>query len=541
MTERTRVAILFVVALFVYGNTLGNDFTFDDFAYILNNPRVTDLSVRALFEPAKAEEGLRFFRPLTFATFQWNWAAAGAHALSYHLFNIALHAIVSLLLYLVLRKLLEGIEREGTIAWVAALLFAVHPIHTEAVASVVGRSELLAAAFLLAAWLFHLRDQALPALAAFALAMFSKESAVAYLALVLAGDFARGTMKSLSRYAAIAGVAAAYVILFWMMHGRQFGERNVLFLNNPLLSLPVGLRMVNALRVAWKYVALLFYPATLSCNYSFNAIPIYATWRHTMPAAIAALIVLALWFWALWTRRSAWFLAGAIYFAGFVTTANILVPTGTIMGERLVYVPSAGFCLLVALLWRRLTQRQEKLGWIVLGAALILLASRTTLRNRDWRDNFSLFSSAVQAVPQSAKMHDALGGEYLHRGQMDAAMAQLRSGLSIYPQFPEELKASGVTEESFRLLNVAVEHLKHGNNEDALKFLNLTIAHAPGFSLAWSNRAAARYARGEGALAREDSLTALRLDPTNAQAQYLLSLLASGAALPPIGSESNHN
>jgi protein O-mannosyl-transferase len=525
MTERTRVAILLAVALFVCGNALGNDFTFDDFAYLLNNPRVTSLNVRALFEPAEAEEGLRFFRPLTFATYQWNWAVAGAHALTYHLFNVALHAIVSLLLYLVLRKLLEGLEGEAIIAWVAALLFAVHPIHTEAVASIVGRSELLAGAFLLAAWLLHLRGQPLAALAAFALAMFSKESAVAYLPLVLAGDFARGRMKSLSRYAPIAGVAAAYVILFWLMHGRQFGERNVLFLNNPLLSLPAGLRVVNALRVAWKYVALLFYPATLSCNYSFDAIPIYATWRHTAPAVIAALIILALWFWALWTRRSAWFLAGAIYFAGFLTTSNILVPTGTIMGERLAYLPSAGFCLLVALLWRKLTEHQEKLGWIVLGVALILLASRTTLRNRDWRDNFSLFSSAVQAVPQSAKMRDALGGEYLHRGQMDLAMAQLRTGLSIYPKFPEELKASGVSEEAFRLMNVAVEHLKRGNNEDALKFLNLAIGRAPGFSLAWSNRAAARYARGEAALAREDALNALRLDPRNVQAHYLLSLL----------------
>jgi tetratricopeptide (TPR) repeat protein len=541
MTERTRVALLLAVAFIVYGNTFWNDFTFDDFAYVLNNPRVTDLSVRALFEPAKAEEGLRFFRPLTFATYELNWAFAGPHALTYHLFNVVLHATVSLLLYFVLRRLLEGMEGEATIAWVAALLFAVHPIHTEAVASIVGRSELLAAAFLLAAWLLHLRDKSVPSMICLALAMLSKESAVAYLPLVLAGDFARGRMKPFSRYASITAVTVAYVILFWIMHGRQFGERNVLFLNNPLLSLPVGLRIVNALRVAWKYLGLLFYPAALSCNYSFNAIPIYANWRHTAPAVLAALIVLALWIWALWTRRSAWFLAGAIYFAGVVTTSNILVPTGTIMGERLAYFPSAGFCLLVALLWTKLARHQQKLGWAVLAIVLILFTWRTILRNHDWRDNFSLFSSAVQAVPQSAKMHDALGGEYLHRGQTDVAMAELRTGLSIYPQFPEELKTSGVTEEDFRLLNVAVEHLKHGDNDDALEFLNLAIANSPRFSLAWSNRAAVHYARGEPALAREDALNALRLDPTNAQAQYLLSLLAAGAPSPANDAESHRN
>ena len=112
-----------------------------------------------------------------------------------------------------------------------------------------------------------------------------------------------------------------------------------------------------------------------------------------------------------------WFLAGAIYLTGFAATANLLVPTGTIMGERLAYLPSAGFCLLAALLWLRLENYQRRLAWAVLAIVAATLAARTVVRNRDWQDNFSP-SGRRWAVPGSAKMHFALGSEYMNRGEL---------------------------------------------------------------------------------------------------------------------------
>jgi len=533
MSERTRVVLLLAMAMLVYGNTLPNSFTFDDDAYILSNPAVTNLSVSGLFQPAKADSVLRFFRPVAFATYELNWALAGAHPLGYHLFNLVLHTVVSLLLFLVLRKLFEEVQRGATIAWVAALLFAVHPVHTEAVASIVGRSELLAAAFLLAAWLLHLYDRLLPALVCFALALLSKESAMAFLPLALAGDYARGKRTPLYRYSWIAGVAVAYLALLWKMQGGQFGEKVVLFLNNPLARLPANLRILNALRVAWKYVGLQLYPARLSCDYSYNAILLFASWRHAALPAVATLLVLVVWIWTLWTRRNEWFLAGAIYLAGFAVTANILVPTGTIMGERLAYLPSAGFCLLAALLWVRIEKHQQRLAWGLLGTLVAVLATRTVLRNRDWRDNFTLYSAAVRVVPESAKMHDGLGGEYMKRGQKDAALAEWRTALQIYPNFPEALKSGGIVEYDFRLVYLAAQLMKHGENLDALIFLDEAIGNSPRFSLAWSNRAVVHFRLGEITSAREDAQNALRLDPANIQAQYLLSLLSAPDTFAP--------
>ncbi len=556
MNERRRIALLLAVAILVYGNTLLNSFTMDDELYIFRNPSVTSLSLKGLFEPTQFNN---VFRPVTFSTFSLNWALGGPHAAGYHLFNLLLNAAVALLLYLVLKKLLEALPQGTSIAWAAALLFAVHPIHTEAVASIVGRSELLAAGFLLGAWLLHLRDKPIAALVCFVLAMMSKESAVVFLPLVFASDYAGGKLKPLSRYAGIAVVTAIYLAVLWKIQGGRFGEKGISFLDNPLASLPANLRILNALRISWKYLALHVYPATLSCDYSYNSIALFATWQHAALAAAGVLLVLALWIYALWTRRAAWALAGTLYLIAFSITANLLVPIGTIMAERLVYLPSAGFCLLVALLWIRLEGYNQRLAWTVLGLLLVVLAGRTVVRNRDWRDNFTLFSAAVRAVPGSAKMHANLGGEFLRRDQLESAATEFQTALLIYPPYPEALEFYGLVQSQmgqdrearqtlekalsligkdninydFTAVNLASVLMKLGQNEEAMKLLNDQIATSPNYSRAWSNRAVIYYQRGEQSSARSDAERALQLDPANGQAQNLLNVLNAPVSTSP--------
>jgi tetratricopeptide (TPR) repeat protein len=550
MKERLCAGLLLAVAMLVYGDSLENQFTQDDELYVVHNERVSSPSIRGLFEPIKVTN---LFRPVTFSTFALNWAAGGAQPFGYHLVNLLLHAAVTLLLYLLLEALLEPRPQARTVAFVAALLFAVHPIHAEAVASVVGRSELLAGGFLLAAWLLHLRDRQISALICFLLALLSKESAVVFLPLALIGDYARGKMKPLGRYGWITGLTVLYLGALWRIAGGRFGQNYIPVLDNPLVLLPANLRILNALRVAWKYVGLQVYPATLSCDYSYDAITLYSNWQHTIPPAVAAAFLLALWVWALRTKRSGWALAGAIYLGGFAVTANVLIPTGTIMGERLAYLPSAGFCLLVALMWIRLENYNRNVAWgvfIILGAAL---AVRTVVRNRDWRDDFTLYSAGVRAVPGSAKMHEALAVQYMVRDQRETAHNEFETSLRIYPDYTEALESYGILEarmghdqESLRLLekamsnsqrgsmnydfamvNLAAQLMKLEKNDEALKLLNQDISESPGFARAWSNRAVLRYKLGEVESARADAQTALRLDPTNTQALNLLSLLDS--------------
>jgi protein O-mannosyl-transferase len=554
MNEKLRVALLLAAAMLVYANTLLNSFTYDDFPFVLNNLAVRNPSLKGFFEPTAIGN---IFRPVSFASFSLNWVLGGVHAAGYHLVNLLLHAAVTLMLYLVLRTVLENIPRAESISFGAALLFAVHPIHTESVASIAGRPELLAAGFLLGAWLFHLHDRPVPMLVCFALGLLSKESAIVFVPLAIAGDYARGKLKPVSRYAWIAGFAALYVAVLWKAEGGRFGEVNVHFIDNPLIALPAAWRILNALRIAWKYIGLHFYPAKLSCEYSYNAIPTHTNWLNVLPAVSATLAVLILWVLAVWTRRMAWALAGAIYLGGFSVTANILIPTGTIMGERLAYLPSAGFCLLVALIWIQLANRRSQLAWVLLAVVVTALAIRTVVRNGDWRTNHTLFSATVRAVPGSARAHSNLGGQYMDDGKLDLASTEFQTALQIFPDFPDALESYGIIqsreghdEKALPLLqhalavtrrdssryvdrevNLAALQIKVGRDEEALKLLNDAIEESPANPRAWSNRAMIHYRRGDLSSTRADAETALRLDPSNPQARGLLGATGASGAI----------
>jgi hypothetical protein len=542
MKERLLVGLLLAAVVLVYGNTLVNQFAMDDELYIMRNAQVVDPSLQRLFSPNPVSA---VFRPVAFATLALNWALSGAEPFSYHLVNLVLHAGATWLLFVLLQELLGSTLQGKTVAFVAALLYAVHPIHTEAVAWAVGRAELLAAGFLFAGWILHLRDRSIASLACFALAMLSKESAVAFFTLVLLGDYATGKWKPRLRYALDAGLALLYLALLWKVHGGHFGPAEISTVDNPLVDLPAGWRILNALRVAWKYVALQIYPAMLSCDYSFNQIPVYRDWRHTLPAALAAAVAAGIWIWGMRKREAGWALAGGIYFAGFAATANILTPTGTILGERLAYLPSAGFCLLVALGWNWLRQKKEILAWGLLGAVVLVFSVRTVIRNRDWKDEFALYSSGVRAVPNDAKMHANLAGQYFLRNQLDLAAGEYQIALRILPDSAEALssysalefqrgnyQAAGEMMEKalsisgrnnlnydFMVVTYAAILMKTNRADRALGYLNQVITESPLYVQAWSTRAELHYQRGEFAAARDDARMALRLAPGDAQAQ----------------------
>lgn len=548
MKKSLRIGLLLAVVALIYGNTLRNQFTMDDGMYIIRNSQVTSPSVHALFAPHKLTN---VFRPLTFATFALNWRLGGGRPFEFHLFNLILHAAATLLLYFLLGTLLGRSPPARAVAFTAALVFAVHPLHTEAVASAVGRAEVLAAGFLFAAWILHLNDQQIPALICFTLALLSKESAVIFLPLLLVGDYARGQWKPRWRYALIAGMTLAYLGLLWKVQGGRFGSVTISQLDNPLAVIPTHWRILNAFRVAWKYAALHFYPARLSCDYSFNAIPIYLDWRHTLTALLATLIVVCAWMWALWKRHAGLILAGGIYLGGFAVTANILMATGTIMGERLAYLPSAGFCLLVALGWNWLQRRQARVALAALTALVAAFGMRTVVRNQDWHDNLALYSAGVRVSPQSAGMHGGLGQEYMALQQRDLAAAEFQIALQIDPDYPDVLAnfslleawkgdyqtAGRMIERAFYMSDrrnpyydfIAVTYaavlMQNDHMDGALNVLNREIAESPSYARAWSNRAVIHYKQGETAPARADAEAALRLDPENTQAQNVLRVL----------------
>jgi protein O-mannosyl-transferase len=559
MKDRLLTGLLLAAVLLVYGNSLVNQFALDDELYILRNTQVTDPSLHAIFSLSPFSY---VFRPVSFATLALNWSLGGSQPAGYHLLNLLLHAGVTWLLYLLLQEMLKNVAEGKTVAFAAALLYAVHPIHTEAVTGAVGRMELLAAGFLFAGWLLHLRDRPIGSLACFALALLSKESAVAFFPLVILGDFATGKWKPRIRYALAGGLLLLYLAVLWKVQGGRLGRPAISMYDNMLAFLPANLRILNALRIAWKYVGLQVYPAVLSCDYSFDQITLYGDFRHTLAAALAAAATVGVWIWTLQKRWTGWILAGGIYFAGFAATSNILVPTGTIMGERLAYLPSAGFCLLLALGWNWIRQKKEMVAWGLLVGIVLVLSVRTIVRNRDWKDAFTLYSSAVRAVPNDSRMHANLAGQYFLGNDLDSAAREYQIALKIIPDSPDTLasyaaleyqrgnyhaagvmmeKALGVSGRNninfdFMVVTFAAILMKTNHADGAGEYLDREIAEAPGYGPAWSMRSELHYQQGEVAAARADAEAGLRLNPRDAQAQHVLQLLdvsAPSAASQP--------
>ncbi len=379
---------------------------------------------------------------------------------------------------------------------------------------------------------------------------------MAFFPLLILGDYAIGKWKPRIRYALDGGLMLAYLALLWNAQGGRFGQPEITRIDNPLASLPAAWRTLNALRVAWKYVALQIYPAALSVDYSFNQIPVYRDWRHTLPAALAAAAVGGCGSGQCESGKVGWALAGSIYFAGFATTANILMPTGTIMGDRLAYLPSAGFCLLLALSWNWLRQKKEKLAWGLLAVIVLVLSARTVERNRDWKNALALYTSGVRASPNSARMRANLATAYLNSNQLELADKEFQASLRIFPDSPETLSTYSTLESRLgryqeaevdmekalslsdrnhldydsMVVTYAAILLKTNHPDLALERLNREISEMPEYSPAWSARAVLHMSKGEFKEARADAEKSLSLNHTNLMGMDVLLRLDAPAA-----------
>ena len=432
--------LIFLSAVAVYLNSLGGEFVFDDTSIVQNNPQIRSLGFANLkqifgshyWQTVAAQGGL--YRPVVILSYAVNYAVGGLDPAGYHFVNVLLHAINSVLVVLVIEELFH--DRRFSL-W-SGLLFALHPIRTEAVAYVAGRAETLAALFFLAAWWCCLKNHAVLSAAAFLLAVLSKESAFTLLAVLPLSDYAArrsGGLRALARYLPLA-LAAALAL------GARFlalGGLTPLYINpssNPLGEAGTAARLLTATHVLGKYVWLLVFPVPLSADYSFNQIPVLR--QAADPAFLIPLgMLLALAGAAAWCfRRSPpLFFCATFFAAAFSLTSNFFRPIGTIMAERLLYLPSLGFTCAVAYAAARARRRETAAAAAALLA--MLYAGRTILRNADWSDHYSVFSSAAVVSPNSGIVQANFAHALLYsRGDAARAAEHAQAAIHIEPADP---------------------------------------------------------------------------------------------------------
>lgn len=520
---------LVMLAIAPYLNGLDGDFVFDDVGVIRDNPQVRRDPPLALLYSTYEPGAL--YRPLTMLTYAAN-ARLDDGPRGFHVVNVALHALVSLLVWALASRLAFG----AWAAFAAAALFAVHPIHTEAVTGIVGRAELLAALGALAALLAVARGLATDggrraawragALAAFALALLGKESAFTAIGLV---GLVHWRLRPQARWTAhlaamlpFAAVGLAYLGLRLAVVGSLGLPTPPGALDNPLAHVDLATRWRTALIVLWDYLSLLTVPLRLSADYSFNQVPLALHWSDPRVVVAGALLGgLAAGALLAVRRAPALAVAAAFFAVPLALTANLALPIGTIKAERLLYLPSVGWCLAVGWLLAAAARHRPRAAATALALVLTLFAARTVARNADWRDELALYRATVAGAPHSAKAQYNYGVALERAGQPEAAIEHHQRALAIHPPYAAAAFAIGRAE------------ALRGNPAAALRWYHDALGRDPAFARAHLQiglAALQRGAAGEAAAAFAAGLEAEPDDPL-----LLVNLAAARLALGDAG------
>ncbi len=485
-------------AISIYTNSLGNDFTYDDRPICLEDGRMRDLgSVGRIFRESywagssplgldlSAERLDPLYRPATLLSLALNRAVSGLDPAGYRAVNLLLHALVSAGVY----ALAMVLFRRTSVAVVAGLVFAVHPIHVEAVAPIVGRSELLAACSVLWGMVLFVQDalsgtrrvvtvRYVIMLVLLVMAVFSKESAITVVGLVVGADvwlhcrgaavYRKGGLGSfllqrlIQRYLGVVMVAMLFFAARWMVVGHVFSSPDLIPPTlNPLATASIWNRILTCPYLMAKYVYLLIIPYPLSYDYSSPSVMVETSlmgWRVWVGWFCAA-AVLAAGIWS--ARRQSEVVAGIGFFLiTYSVASNFVFRIGVIMAERLVYLPSVGACVLFGLAAGTLLTRgactrgpREGVGYrltawglagvVAMGCILVGYGVLTFRRNRVWRDNRTLYEAHLVTQPRSHKVYLNLARFYLSQKDESKAMKCLERSLELAPDSYDVLAQLG--------------------------------------------------------------------------------------------------
>ena len=445
LPPRTESFAVVAIALAASLASVSNGFALDDVPIVLRNDAVHSAGnffhhLSSTYWPV--EYGASLYRPFTSMAFALQWAAGGGSPLPFHVVSILLYTCVSLLVLRLGRQVAGGVA-----GFAAAAVFAAHPLHVEAVANVVGQSELWAALLVLAAlsrWL-DLRargplsrgDIALLA-SAYGAALMFKEHAIVLPGLILAAEAilpakgGRSVRSIVPLIAAMFLVAVVFLVVRTSVIGKFGGGSTALVLAGQDYST----RFFTMLGVLPEWGRLFFWPANLSADYSPPRIQTRDSFEAWMVLPIAVVAVLAIV--ALRSRRSSAGTAFGLAFAAIalLIPSNLIIVTGFALAERALFLPSVGIALVfgqtVAILWSRVSEAGPRRVLATATAAVVLAGvARSVGRAPVWKDNDTLFRQTVKDSPQSYRARLQLGELLTNQRKTAEGLSELAIAVSL--------------------------------------------------------------------------------------------------------------
>jgi tetratricopeptide (TPR) repeat protein len=566
MTTRTAfipVLIILLVSFAVYFNALSGGFIFDDEKQIVNNPWIRDISnIPAIF--SSNVWGFQwqvltsnFYRPLMYVVYMLDYYLFGMKPWGFHLVNVLFHCGVSILVFLIALRFLpeRGLTKSPVYLsspFIAALLFASHPVHTEAVTWIAGLPDVALAFFYLLSFYLYIvfRDGRkriyLLSILSFAAATLFKEPALTLPVLLIAydwlfGKFDRNILKGVKTYGPYIVVSCVY--LFMRYHALKGFAPKESFGNLSSYQL-----VINVFPLFSQYLGSLFWPVNLNFWHTFH--PISSLFEATGMVSILVAVIFVGVAAAAYRKNKKIFFSLLLLVVPLTPAFYINGIFGKPFAERYLYLPSVGYVLLAGIL---LSWAGEKLPRAARYISIIfiilagLFAIGTINRNNAWKDNLSIWADTVGKSPDSAVIHHHFGDAYLARGMFDMAIEQYQAALRMNLDDEETRNNLGNAYWYKGLFDMAIEqyqaalrlnpdyaeahsnlgnaYLSKGLFDMAIEQYQAALRLNPDYAEAHNNLGYAYAAKGLFDMAIEQYQAALRLNPDYAQAHANLGLM----------------
>jgi len=542
--SKIHMVVIVLLAIGLYLNTLGHDYALDDSIVITDNDFTQEGIVgigdimrydtfRGFFKVEgkdKLVSGGRY-RPFTLVMFATGISLWGETPMINHLINILLYAGIGVMLYWWLMALLGNRKTYGYgwfIALATALLFVAHPVHTECVANIKGRDEIVALLGSIIAAYFMLRSHLSPkgsdtkyivySCVAFLIAIFSKENTITFLGVIPLMFFVFTKLnlgQAIAKTMPLLIPALIFIVVRTMIIGFDVGgDPPKELMNNPYIKIvgnnyvpfSGGEKLATIFFTLLKYLQLQIVPHPLTHDYYPRHIDImtFANWQ----VILSVILHLGLLIYGIMQSAKKKLIGfGILYYIGTLfIVSNLIFPVGTNMAERFLFMPSVGFCFVVAVLLHEAFVKMSKgkeaknsfanyrVPMIIVGAVTILFGVMTIVRNPVWYNNMSLFVTDADISVNSAKLQNSVGGELVTKsvdekdetkrvGMVNKAIVHLNRAIKIHPNYKNAYLLLGNAHNYIQDYEKSISYYEHAlsldpNYADAQNNLGITYRNA---------------------------------------------------------------
>ncbi|MCG8430767.1 MAG: tetratricopeptide repeat protein [Candidatus Omnitrophica bacterium] len=506
--------LILTLGFCAYANTFSNDFVYDARILIRDNPAIRSWSLLPLAFSSDLGSATAapygFYRPMQTVSYMFDYAFWKLNPRGYHLTNILLHALVAILAYL----LLVRISSRPRLSLITALIYVVHPIHTESVTNLAGRSDSLYVLFMLLAFLCYLRYASkrewpflLLMLLSYWLSLLSKEQALIFPVLLLAYH---AVFRKPVNGSSFMNLVLLCIIFILLRSSFIIQVSRISFTDPPLL-----MRLPGFFAAVTAYVRLLLVPVNFCLDYGRRA------FFFSHPSVLAGVCITAIAGYTAVRNRNRMpvlSLAIAWFFVCLLPVSNLVVPLVSYMRIHYLYLSSMGFFLCIAYgilsLLGRLKRGRLYVALIIV-PCLVFLTGRTFFENRFWRDPITFYERLLQmpGLRQHASFYNDLGVAYHEAGRSAQALEAYRRALEIDPRLDEPYH------------NLGVIYLQEGREKQALPFFHKAISINGHHVDAHLNIGNIHFARGDYGRAQRYYLRAIELNSSYADAHYNLGNL----------------